>query len=303
MLFFVKSPPSVQDNILEDTLEYPQIVLCDDDMTKGYDSCDDSERDNDSAIEMEIRYYASSRRANESRIDHKNKNKHERINVERCVSARSVKMELAKADLDLSDRYIIEAPRHYDEPLTPVRIRPLPDQRVIRDNTPAPVVSSGSGYCGGAAQKPSTKPASRRKNAEPSPAEREADRRYEQDLRRAVTATASDKHASGLTLQQLLDLSNRDLTPEDYETLLMLDSTVEKKTLKQTEIAKLDERVLVAEDTSVKNNDCCTVCLVNYSVGERVKVLPCSHLFHCECIVPWLQAHSQSCPLCNVKLA
>jgi E3 ubiquitin-protein ligase RNF115/126 len=33
-----------------------------------------------------------------------------------------------------------------------------------------------------------------------------------------------------------------------------------------------------------------------------VKVLPCNHLFHCGCIVPWLEAHSQACPMCNAKL-
>jgi hypothetical protein len=305
----VPSPP-VEDNILEETLEYPEIVVMakiDDYDDFGFQSDMDDNNDGsdgDSAIEMEDRYYSASRRAGESRLEHKNKSKHERINIERCISVRSVKKELAKVDLELSDRYLIEAPRSYDLPTTPVRIRPFLEQRVVRDNTPAPVIYSGAYYTGTPVPRASTKPAHAKKSAEPTPAEREAERRYEQDLRLAVTASTTDKHASGLTIQQLLDLSNRDLTPEDYDMLLMLDATVEKKTLKQAEIAKLDERVLSAVDSCVTSKeDCCSVCLVNYSEGERVKVLPCSHLFHCECIVPWLQAHSQSCPLCNVKLA
>jgi hypothetical protein len=34
---------------------------------------------------------------------------------------------------------------------------------------------------------------------------------------------------TGLSLQQLLDMCNRDFTPEDYELLLRLDEAVEKK--------------------------------------------------------------------------
>ncbi|XP_059015119.1 E3 ubiquitin-protein ligase RNF126 isoform X3 [Mustela lutreola] len=33
----------------------------------------------------------------------------------------------------------------------------------------------------------------------------------------------------------------------------------------------------------------CPVCKDDYGLGERVRQLPCSHLFHDGCIVPWLQ--------------
>ncbi|XP_066373636.1 RING-H2 finger protein ATL43-like [Miscanthus floridulus] len=43
----------------------------------------------------------------------------------------------------------------------------------------------------------------------------------------------------------------------------------------------------------------CSVCLGVFQVGETVRLLPvCLHLYHVECIDPWLEAHS-TCPLCR----
>ncbi|CAN6207566.1 unnamed protein product [Urochloa humidicola] len=43
----------------------------------------------------------------------------------------------------------------------------------------------------------------------------------------------------------------------------------------------------------------CSVCLAAFQDGETVRLLPvCLHLYHVECIDPWLDAHS-SCPICR----
>ncbi|CAM0910419.1 unnamed protein product [Alopecurus aequalis] len=43
----------------------------------------------------------------------------------------------------------------------------------------------------------------------------------------------------------------------------------------------------------------CSVCLAALQLGEMVRLLPaCMHLFHMECIDPWLDAHS-TCPICR----
>lgn len=31
------------------------------------------------------------------------------------------------------------------------------------------------------------------------------------------------------------------------------------------------------------------MCKEDYSVGENVRQLPCNHMFHNDCIVPWLE--------------
>nr|XP_015096713.1 E3 ubiquitin-protein ligase RNF126 isoform X4 [Vicugna pacos] len=45
----------------------------------------------------------------------------------------------------------------------------------------------------------------------------------------------------------------------------------------------------------------CPVCKDDFGLGERVRQLPCNHLFHDGCIVPWLEQHD-SCPVCRKSL-
>lgn len=47
----------------------------------------------------------------------------------------------------------------------------------------------------------------------------------------------------------------------------------------------------------------CAICIEEYHEGETLRVLPCSHKFHTECIVPWLTERQASCPLCKYDVS
>ena len=44
----------------------------------------------------------------------------------------------------------------------------------------------------------------------------------------------------------------------------------------------------------------CCICLEEYESHEKLRILPrCGHVFHTNCIMPWLTTRSPTCPLCN----
>mmetsp|Transcript_9182 Transcript_9182/g.27336 ORF Transcript_9182/g.27336 Transcript_9182/m.27336 type:complete len:529 (-) Transcript_9182:694-2280(-) len=49
-------------------------------------------------------------------------------------------------------------------------------------------------------------------------------------------------------------------------------------------------------------SDECTICLDEFTLGVRVRELPCGHVFHSTCIARWLIERSAVCPLCKLDL-
>lgn len=61
-------------------------------------------------------------------------------------------------------------------------------------------------------------------------------------------------------------------------------------------------------DTRDSNNDVCVICLERFCDGDRLRVLPCNHLFHMGCIDKWLsgtysdqECFTSGCPTCKKR--
>ena len=55
-------------------------------------------------------------------------------------------------------------------------------------------------------------------------------------------------------------------------------------------------------DVGLDDDECCPICLLEYEQGDELRLLPCNHEFHKECIDSWLE-NNTSCPACRHSLS
>ncbi|XP_021911433.1 RING-H2 finger protein ATL47-like [Carica papaya] len=66
-------------------------------------------------------------------------------------------------------------------------------------------------------------------------------------------------------------------------------------------IEALQKFVYDEQDDDCKSKQQCTICIEDFVRGSELNKMPCSHLFHSNCIVEWLQVN-HTCPLCRYPL-
>lgn len=71
------------------------------------------------------------------------------------------------------------------------------------------------------------------------------------------------------------------------------------------EVSKL-EKIIVTENNIddvklIAAESCCSVCKDDFILNQSLLKLPCNHIFHDDCILPWLKERN-SCPTCRFEL-
>ncbi|KAM9274459.1 E3 ubiquitin-protein ligase RNF128 [Morus bassanus] len=70
-----------------------------------------------------------------------------------------------------------------------------------------------------------------------------------------------------------------------------------KKAIEQLQLRTLKQ----GDKETGPDGDSCVVCLELYKPNEVVRILTCNHLFHKNCIDPWLLEH-RTCPMCKCDI-
>ncbi|KAL5322355.1 hypothetical protein ACEPPN_010328 [Leptodophora sp. 'Broadleaf-Isolate-01'] len=112
------------------------------------------------------------------------------------------------------------------------------------------------------------------------------------------------------TLPKNIELEEREINA-DRNTSTVTDRALEdlrgsstKQTFPSADLKPIPEvepapRIVGREHSNEKE---CSICISDFSNNEEVRVLPCNHRFHPECIDPWLLNISGTCPICRYDL-
>eukprot|EP00592_Proboscia_alata_P000698 CAMPEP_0194377616 /NCGR_PEP_ID=MMETSP0174-20130528/32156_1 /TAXON_ID=216777 /ORGANISM="Proboscia alata, Strain PI-D3" /LENGTH=429 /DNA_ID=CAMNT_0039159101 /DNA_START=97 /DNA_END=1386 /DNA_ORIENTATION=+ len=103
-----------------------------------------------------------------------------------------------------------------------------------------------------------------------------------------------------LTREQVLELPEYQYNskdPPDEEKGLMLDGGEdEDKDINGNDADSIHSSLMFESGS-------CSICLEDYNNEDILRVLPCKHPFHSDCILPWLTERSPNCPLCKERVS
>ncbi|KAJ6401172.1 hypothetical protein OIU84_016562 [Salix udensis] len=116
------------------------------------------------------------------------------------------------------------------------------------------------------------------------------------------TQPASPMQAAGRSRSAQDDQQNKVLKQLKKETY----NPIPKKITSRLNLYYRDRAATIAAkdrapETEDDDGQRCAVCLEDFEPRESVMLTPCNHMFHEECIVPWVKSNGK-CPVCRFVL-
>ena len=69
------------------------------------------------------------------------------------------------------------------------------------------------------------------------------------------------------------------------------DASFDEENPSSDELKKMEMKIMCSST--------CSICIDDFEKDEMLRVLPCGHMYHMECILPWLTTRAPNCPLCK----
>jgi hypothetical protein len=79
------------------------------------------------------------------------------------------------------------------------------------------------------------------------------------------------------------------------------NSSTSKEALNALKKFKMNRKYCKKNDKGDLEYPNCSICLSDISSGEETLLIPCGHLFHSGCSIPWLKKNN-TCPICRFEL-
>ncbi|KAK1427249.1 hypothetical protein QVD17_15932 [Tagetes erecta] len=126
-------------------------------------------------------------------------------------------------------------------------------------------------------------------------------------ISRTTTTTTNvnedDHEPYNIISQQQLNQDITDYSYTDHEMLFgqFLDNDSSSSSGRPPASVTVVENLASVVMSYEKNETVCAVCKDEIGVGLIAKQLPCDHMYHADCIVPWLEIRN-TCPVCRYEL-
>jgi hypothetical protein len=96
------------------------------------------------------------------------------------------------------------------------------------------------------------------------------------------------------------DVSRFDQNGNSNRTSPQMPCPASSKSMSKKKSRKQTARTQQSESTCVS---ACSICLEDFHNGDVLRELPqCHHLFHTDCLIPWLTENHKRCPMCTTPV-